>query len=150
MLNEFLLRRRSRLRAYRNTLLSAMGMAAIVLGLLAMHSAGAERVNVAEISGATDHTHDEASGVDSTTVGAGVGAAVRCDAECMQGVLDCALMVVGCAMLLTIAALVLLAHRPGLFRALLDAGGRVVMVMRRAAPPHAFRPDLIVLSISRT
>ncbi|MFK4729497.1 hypothetical protein ROT00_07410 [Agromyces mediolanus] len=136
-----------RFRLLRNTLLSTLGMAAIVVGLLAMHSAGAEHANLAEVSAVSAHSHATApDGADTLMVSGGL----HCDNDCMQGVMDCALMVMGCAMLLTFAALVVFAHRPGMFQALLDAGGRLVRAVRNAVPSHTLRPDLVVLSISRT
>ena len=153
MLTELRLPAHARMRTFRKTLLSALGMAAIVLGLLAMHSAGSEHVDVAGTSATAvvPHTHDEASTTAvSDILNAGIGAVLACDAGCMQGLVDCAMMVMGCAMLLTIAVLIVLAHRPGIFRALQDAGGHIITELLQAAPPHALRPSLIVLSISRT
>jgi hypothetical protein len=74
--------------------------------------------------------------------------AVQCDDVCMHGVMDCALMVMTCAMLLAFAAIVF-ARRPAMYRRLIDAGGRVA-AFSQSAPLQFHRPDLTVLSISRT
>lgn len=151
MLNLFRSMQPPRWRLLRNTMLSALGMAAIVVGLLAMHSAGTEHANLAEVSAAIAHSPETPAVLShgAATVVA-VSSVMDCDSHCMQGVMDCALMAISCAMLFSIAAFVLFAHRPGMFRALLDAGGRAVLQLRRATPAHLLRPDLIVLSISRT
>jgi len=133
---------RPRLNGVKRTLIAVLGMAAILVGLLAMHTAaGADHVNttaVPVVAGHVDH-HDTATAASSA----------QCDEACMHGLMDCALMVMTCAMLLIFAALVLLADRPAVFRRLLDAGGRAVAVVQNI-PLHLHRPDLAVLSISRT
>jgi hypothetical protein len=48
-----------------------------------------------------------------------------------------------------VAALIVFARRPGLYRKLQDAGARIATVLPRIPLP-VHRPDLIVLSISRT
>jgi hypothetical protein len=148
---------RPRLRAFRRTILSTLGMAAIVLGLLAMHSFGTEHASVADLPAASAHTgHAEPAdapmavitGVDAMVIGA-AATTLRCDEACMQDILDCAVMVMTCAMILAVAALIVFARRPGLYRTLQDTGGRIVAALPRA-PLHIHRPNLIVLSISRT
>ena len=143
-----------RLRAFRRTLMSVLGMAAIVLGLLAMHSAGAEHANVVEVPVAASHSHsggepDEALAAAGIVPVIAATTVLHCDDACLHGVMDCALMVMACAMLLAVVVLVLLAARPGEYRKLMDAGGRVVAALPRV-PLHVLRPDLTVLSISRT
>jgi hypothetical protein len=139
------------------------------VGLLAMHSSGAEHAAVAELPAATaapaptvysghagheSHAgHGEAPIAVATAVATALvsaaASAVHCDDACMHGLLDCTLMMLTCAMLLAVAALVVFPRRPGLYRKLHDAGGRIVAALPRT-PLHLHRPDLIVLSISRT
>jgi hypothetical protein len=148
---------RPRFRAFRRTILSTLGMAAIVLGLLAMHSFGTEHASVADLPASAAHTgHAESpeapiaviTAFDAIVVGA-AATTLQCDEACTQGLLDCAVMVMTCAMILAVAALIVVAHRPGMYRRLLDAGARVVRDPPMA-PLHIHRPDLTVLSISRT
>ena len=145
-----MLRSMLRFRAAQNALFSALGVAAVVLGLLAMHSVVTERSTVPETGEAIVGAHQlDTHGVGSAAAGV-AGVAQACDTACMQDMLDCALAAIGCAMLLFLAASVLLARRPSLFRALQDAGGRILVIRPPSVPRLALRPDLIVLSVSRT
>ena len=140
-----------RLRLLGHTPLSVLAMAAVVMGLLAMHSIGATDATPPGVSVVSAQSAESAkAAVDDAAADVPFATGLSCDANCAQGILDCALMVMGCAMLLTVAALVWFAHRAGMFRALLDAGRQVTVTLRRSAPPHALRPDLVALSISRT
>jgi hypothetical protein len=155
---------RPRLGALRRAILSTLGMAAIVVGLLAMHSSGPEHATAAVLPAATTSTahaghsgHAEAPMIVATAhaghsghaaVVSAAASAAHCDDACMHGVLDCALMVMTCVMLLG-AAIIVFARRPGVYRRLHDVGGRIVAVIPRV-PLAIHRPDLIVLSISRT
>ena len=144
-----MLRSMLRFRAVQNALFSALGVAAVLLGLLAMHSVVTERSTVPETGMVAVTAHQlDTHGVDSAA--ASVAGAHACDTACMQDMLECALAAIGCAMLLFLAASVLLARRPSLFRALQDAGGRILAIRPPSVPRLALRPDLIVLSVSRT
>lgn len=145
-----------RLRPFRRTILSALGMAAIVIGLLAMHSAGAEHADASEVSSAMTHAfHRHGNGavvapLPATTMATlSPASLVLCDEACAHGAMDPVLMAMGCAMLLAVVGFLLFAPRPGLFQRLSDAGGRVVAALPRT-PLHTLRPDLDALSISRT
>lgn len=145
---------RSRLRAIRRAFLSALGMAAIVLGLLAMHSSGAEHIAAAEPPVAASFTGhagaSPAAAVAATPVLlTAVTTAVQCDEVCAPGAMECALMVMACAMVLAVAAFIVFAHRPGMHRKLVDTGCRVIAALP-PVPLQILRPDLVVLSISRT
>lgn len=147
---------RPRYRGFRRTLLSALGMTAIVLGLLAMHSTGVEHsaAPLPAASAQTTHaTHTDAPSATATTLTtvfiSATAAAVPCDDACLNGVMVCALMVMTCAVLLAFAALFVFARRLAVYRRLLDAGGRVRAFIQ-SIPLHLHRPDLTVLSISRT
>ena len=145
---------RPRRRSIRRAMLSALGMAAMVLGLLAMHSFGAEHAPVPELPAAHsahagDVEGDEIAAVVTSVVATAVARAVQCAEACMHGALDCALMVMTCAMMLAVAALIVFARRPGVYRKLLDTGTPIVAAASRIPLP-IHRPDLTVLSISRT
>ena len=173
-MTEIRTRARPRLRALRRTVLSALGMAAIIIGLLAMHSSGAEHATLTELSAVTVHTEhtthaDHAVAADhaaaptavavapALTVTGAVAVAVAvaaasmplCDEACMHGIHDCAVLFMTCAMLLAVAAFIVVANRPAGYRKLFDARAQVV-AMPPVAPLHVHRPDLTVLSIDRT
>jgi hypothetical protein len=147
---------RPRRHSIRRAMLSALGMAAIVLGLLAMHSFGAEHAPVPELPAAAAHAAhaghvegDEIAAMATSVVATTMATAVQCDEACMHGALDCAWMVMTCAMMLAVAALIVFARRPGVYRKLFDTGTRIVAAASRIPLP-IHRPDLTVLSISRT
>ena len=141
--------------AFRRTVLGVLAMAAMVLGLLAMHSSGTAHSDVAVVSAApthASHSHGSASAGDvavASTKWSTATTMVHCDEACMRGAMDCAFMVMGCAMLLAVVSFVLFAHRPGVFRKLLEVGRRAAAALPRS-PLHTLRPDLVVLSISQT
>lgn len=151
--------------ALRRAILTTLGMAALVVGLLAMHPSGAEHAAVAELPAATASTapaahaghagHADAPIAVATAATAtsalvsAAASAMQCDDACMHGVLDCALMVMTCSMLLAVTALIVFARRPGVYRRLHDVGARTVAALPRT-PSHVHRPDLVALSISRT
>lgn len=168
---------RSRLGAVRRALFALLGVAAVLVGLLAMHTAGtgAEHAVGASVSHAS-HTatgpssgdHSAAAAPTSTAASvaghhvvaapvilasaviASAGDVAACDEACMSALSECALMVMSCAMLLVLVAFVLLAGGPAVFRRLLDRGGALLTGSLRGIPLHLHRPDLTVLSISRT
>jgi len=153
---------RPRSRGIRRTLLSALGMAAIILGLVAMHSTGGEHASPAafQVTAAASDAHathaaGSAAGTAVTTMATATAAtaisatAQLCDEACMHGVMDGVMMIMTCVMLLAVVAFVVFAHRPGLYRRLMDAGARA-FAARPRSPLHLLRPDLTVLSISRT
>jgi hypothetical protein len=144
-------------RTARATFVSVLLMVAVVLGLVAMHDRGPEHVaHVAPataVAGAHIDEHAASSPVPPaetmTAVVAGataVGGA--CDSGCVADLLGCAAAAVACAMMIAFGVLLALASRPAMFRRLLDAG-EIVRAVVRSLPGH-LRPDLHVLSISRT
>ncbi|WEO76049.1 hypothetical protein BJQ94_11765 [Cryobacterium sp. SO2] len=136
-------------------------LAAMLLGILAMHSmigghgaapaAAASTAHSDAIPSGTDvGTHVAVAAVAATAamiplVVHAEGGLLGC-ADCM---LDCAVWAMTCALLLVLAALIILARSPATYRRLIEAGGRVVSLFQRPAL-HLFRPSLVVLSISRT
>ena len=144
-------------RTARSALLSAMLMAAVALGLVAMHDSGSEHVAHAAVSTGTGTHADEHGGTDAmplaatmATVVAGATAVVaECGSDCAADLLGCAAAALACAMMIAFGIMLALASRPAMFRLLLDAGGAVRLGAREVFAGHR-RPDLHVLSISRT
>lgn len=138
----------------RSMIVAVLATAAMLLGLLAMHSAAAGHEMSVTPPTATAHAGQTTGGDAMTAVGvAAVTAAahihdglVTCGENCT---LDCELMAMTCVVLLVLASLVLLARLPSVYHRLLDAGGYVVDSFR-TIPLHIHRPSLTVLSISRT
>ncbi|MFE6965004.1 hypothetical protein ACFVAJ_07825 [Agromyces sp. NPDC057679] len=158
---------RSGIGAVRRVVVALLGVAAVLVGLLAMHTAGsgAEHSAAAAVShgshaslesGAAGHaTPSGAQGSTAehpavSTLVASIGGALACDEACMSALGDCALMVMGCAMLLVLVAFAFVAGGPAMFRRLLDRGAVDLSAFLRVIPSHLHRPDLTVLSISRT
>lgn len=157
----------------RRVLVALLGVAAVLVGLLAMHTAGsgAEHSGMPVVAVAAPGTANAASAhgdhatsahgehatsaavsfVEAVTALPAVESiAAACDEQCMSGLVDCALMVIGCVMLLLVVASVLLAGGPAVFGRLLDRVRVPVAAFARGIPLHLQRPDLTVLSISRT
>ncbi|MFF2272702.1 hypothetical protein ACFVTX_10540 [Agromyces sp. NPDC058136] len=156
---------RTRFGAARRVLVALLGVAAVLVGLLAMHTAGAgaEHSGMPVVAVAAPGTSNAAPAHGEHAASASVSLvetfaalpvvesiAAACDEQCMSGLVDCALMVIGCVMLLLIVAFVLLAGGPAVFRRLLDRVRALVAAFARGIPLHLQRPDLTVLSISRT
>ncbi|TFC48870.1 hypothetical protein E3T37_00985 [Cryobacterium sp. TMT2-10] len=140
---------RPRASAVRPVILAALTLAAMLLCLLAVHSAGhgaghdmpavassssmtAVHSAAAHVAAAQSAVADVAADVAAAPVGASGGA----------------MLAMTCSILLALAAVVVLARRPSLFQRLLEAGGFVVGSFR-AIPLHLHRPSLTLLSISR-
>jgi hypothetical protein len=149
---------RPRFHAFRATLLSALGIAAVVLGLLAMHSSGIEHASPAElpvaapahaVHTARSDTPTAANTATTTVLATAVATTAQCDEACMHNTMDGAAMVMTCTMLLMFAALIVFARPAASHRRLMAAGGRMIAFVH-SIPPHLHRPDLTVLSISRT
>ncbi|MGW9166705.1 DUF6153 family protein [Agromyces sp. NPDC055658] len=134
-------------RTARATLLSVVAMAALIVGLLAMHATGSSpehSTHVAPTSAAhhanpaTDARHAARAEPEASIAGAG-------HAPADLG--DCALMMLGCVMLVAAVA-VLIVAAPGAARAVARAVDDTRALLRSSAPPRP--PSLIALSISRT
>jgi hypothetical protein len=145
-------------RTIRSTFISILLMAAVVLGLVAMHDSGAEHLphngaSAAESAPHGGHLVDAApSSIEllPAAAAAGVTAMVAvCDTDCMAGLLDCAAIAMACAMMIAFAVVLALATRPAMTARLRDGGVAVLAVVRDSVASH-LRPDLHVLSISRT
>lgn len=148
----------------RTILLAVLALAALLIGVLAMHS-GAQMPALsasahgghsatADVPAATAGIHAPVNAATSTGTVAPTATATAiqdegglpCGGNCA---LDCALMVMLCVLLAIIAAIVHLAIAPALHRPLLEALRRVTLFRTDAVIP-TLRPSLTVLSISRT
>lgn len=144
-------------RTTRSTLVSVLLMAAVALGLVAMHDGGAEHVAHATASApeADSHVdeHAASSGMPlaetmNAVVAGTTAVAANCDSACVADLLGCAAAAMACAMMIAFGILLALASRPAMFKRVLATGETVGAVVR-SIPGH-LRPDLHVLSISRT
>jgi hypothetical protein len=139
-------------RTARATFVSVFLMAAVILGLLAMHGAGNQHLPHSAAESSVAHVDEH-----SSTATAGAGSAVTpaqeivaaCGDECMSNMLGCMLMVMTCALMIALAVALIVANRPAVYKQLKDAGDRLREAVRDISTLF-HRPDLNVLSISRT
>lgn len=146
-------------RTIRSTFLSVVLMAAVVLGLVAMHDSGGEHLPHDGASVATESVphgghlvHAAPSPTESVPTAAAVAVSTmiaECDSSCMADLLDCAAVAMACAMMIAFAVVLALAARPAMFGRLRDAGRAVLAMVRDSVAAH-LQPNLHVLSISRT
>ena len=149
-------------RTFRSSLASIFVMAAVILGLLAMHTAGAEHFDSPVAAVAGTHESPGAASADASDLIAGplvgstaavvviaASSVVDCDESCVQGALSCMVMIMSCVMLVVLALTASLARRPAVYRQLLDAGARLNLTARHVSS-RFLSPDLTALSISRT
>jgi hypothetical protein len=138
-------------RTARAAFVSVFLMAAVILGLLAMHGAGNQHLPHSAAESSVAHVDEHSS----TATGAGSAATpaqeivAACGEECMSNMLGCMLMVMTCALMIALAVALILANRPAVYKQLKDAGDRVREAVRDISTLF-HRPDLNVLSISRT
>ena len=142
----------------RTSLLAMLALIALLLGMLAMHSAASTHVMGIPLPVASSVTaHANTAPMEHAASAHGVHqmthvvvmAAAAISAGQQGGMLDCALMVMACAMLLVLAAIVLLSRRPALDQRLRDIGSAArTRLFAVTAPIH--RPSITVLCISRT
>lgn len=147
---------RSRHHVIHSVIVSVMAMAALLLGLFAVHSAGAGsghemNVPVADTSPHAEHSAG-ANGMVASAVAEVAVATASADSSWLSFGDDvmagCCMLVMTCAVLLIVVALIRLARQPSVYSRLLDAGGFVVSSFR-TIPLHVHRPSLTLLSISR-
>ena len=149
-------------RAFQSSLVSIFVMAAVILGLLAMHTAGADHFDspVAAVAGTHESPGAASAGasdliagplVASTTAVAVIAASSVVDGaeSCVQGALSCMVMIMSCVMLVVLALSVSLAKRPAVYKQLLNAGARLNLTAQHLSS-RFLSPDLTALSISRT
>lgn len=142
---------RTRLHVIRSVIVSVLAMAAMLLGLFAVHSAGARHEMNVAVPAASAHAEHivGASGVAGVAAVVGVSSAesgwLSLGDDFMAG---CGILAMTCSVLLIVVALIRLARQPSVYRRLLDAGPFVVR-LSRTVPLHVHRPSLTLLSISR-
>ena len=136
----------------RSVIVSALVMAAMLLGAFAVHSAGAGHEMGIPVPAAP--AHDQHLVEASEVAGIGAGTAVAAHAATgLIGVGDglmagCGILAMTCSVLLIVVALIRLARQPSAYRRLLDAVGLVAR-SSRTIPLPVHRPSLTLLSISR-
>ena len=149
-------------RALRSSLVSIVVMAAVILGLVAMHTAGADHFDspVAAVAGTHESPGAASAGANELIVGPLVASTVAvvviaassvvaCDESCVQGALSCMVVMMSCVILVVLALTASLAKRPAVYRQLLDAGARLNLTAKHVSSRFV-NPDLTALSISRT
>lgn len=134
---------------------ASLAMAAVIIGLVAMHSAGMVH---SDSHAATAVSHDlddqtaEAAAHHGTTTSLAhseipaVQPLLSCDETCAA---ECAMMALTCMVLFILSTLIFLGRFPAVLRRLVDRGRGLVLIAPRAAA-HIYSPSLTVLSISRT
>lgn len=153
-------------RVFHSAVLAALTMAAMLLCLLAVHSAGtghglghgaghslsaaatgaaATTVATTVTAGAHSAAAHVAASAATTVVALTAGAVSSADTHAMSGL---AALSMTCSLLLVLGGLILLSRRPSFCRRLLEAGGFIVGSFREI-PLHLHRPSLTLLSISR-
>jgi len=140
---------RSRQHVVRSTMVAVLTMAALLLGLLGLHSAALGDETNATSSAASapgDPAAAERGTANATTVSSYVDSGSRTASDGF--LLGCVILGMACVALLVLASIVMLAQRPAVYRRLLDAGG-VVVDSFTEIPFHLHRPSLTLLSISR-
>ena len=136
----------------RSMIVSVLAMAALLLGLFAVHSAAAG--HEMDVTVPAVFAHAEHTGATGMVASAGAVVAV---ASSMDGgwlsfddgfMAGCGVLAMTCSVLLIVVALIRLARQSSAYRRLLDAGGFAVSSFR-TIPLHVHRPSLTLLSISR-
>jgi hypothetical protein len=140
--------RATRLLRLFNWATAALGVAAILLGVLSMHATGSDHVAPAGPLAASSVSAPAATIVGVSTAGDHPATAwAHCDQTCVESILECALAIATCAALLLLVAFASLSHLPAA-----RWSGRI---LRFSAEPWRLalptpQPDLDQLSISRT
>ncbi|TFC29897.1 hypothetical protein E3O53_04465 [Cryobacterium sp. TMT2-18-3] len=148
--------RRSR-HVFHFAVLAVLTLAAMLLCLLAVHSAGtghglahppAHSLSAAPTSSTPVTATAMAVGAHSATAHTATSPDTvgNADTHSMSGL---AALSMTCSLLLILGALIVLSRRPSFYRRLLEAGGFIVSSFREI-PLHLHRPSLTLLSISRT
>jgi hypothetical protein len=149
-------------RVFHSAVLAALTMAAMLLCLLAVHSAGTGHGlghgagHSPSSATATTMAATATAATAATAMTAGAHSAVAHAAASLGGVSsagahatsDLAALSMTCTLLMVLGSLILLSRRPSAFRRLLESGGFIVGSFREI-PLHLHRPSLTLLSISR-
>lgn len=156
ILNDIPIGGRPERRVVRSVIVSVLAMAALLLGLFAVHSAGAGVNHEMSVAAPAASAHAE-HGTGAIGVMASADAVVAVVASSVDDgwlsfgddfMAGCGILAMTCSVLLIVVALIRLARQPSVYRQLLDAGGFVVSSFR-TIPLHVHRPSLTLLSISR-
>ncbi|WP_105033431.1 hypothetical protein [Cryobacterium aureum] len=144
----------------RTALLALVALAALVLSVLAMHSAASAHVMGIPLPISSSHSAEHATGAAPQTISTTLPdtalvttamtittATTLNRAASHVGMLDCALMVMGCVMLLVLAALILF-RRSALVQRSVASGHNLVSRIF-AVEESSHRPSLSILCISR-
>lgn len=137
----------------RSVIVSVLALAALLLGLFAVHSVGAEHEMAVDETVASVHAvHSAGANGVMASVNSVIAVASSSDggwlghgADFMAG---CGILAMTCSVVLIVVALIRLARQPSVYSRLLDAGGFVVSSFR-TIPLLVHRPSLTLLSISR-
>ena len=140
---------RPRRHVIRSTMVAVLTMAAMVLGLLAFHSAAAGDETSGTVSVVSAHA-EKAAAERGTASAVSIFPYVDGGSHTVGDgfLVGCVIMGTVCVALLILASVVFLARRCAVYRRLLDVGGFVVGSFREI-PLHLHRPSLTLLSISR-
>ena len=146
---------RTRLHVIRSVIVPVLAMTALLLGLFAVHSAGARHEMDVAVPAVAAHA-EHATAIAEASGAAGVGAVHVVAAGAQSGWLSlgddfmagCGILAMTCSILLIVVALIRLARQPSTHRRLLDAG-RFVVTSFRTVPLRVHRPSLTLLCISR-
>lgn len=140
---------RPRQHVIRSTMVAALTMAAMLLGLLALQPFAASDQTSGAVSVVS--AHDEKAAAELGTANAASISAYVDGGSHTAGdgfLVGCMIMGMACVALLILVSPVILTRWPAVYRRLLDAGGFVVDSFSEI-PLHLHRPSLTLLSISR-
>lgn len=136
-------------------IVSVLVTAAVLLSLLAIHTAVAEPELGATLPGAYAHA-EQSRGTSAVVTGAAGDASATPAMQAVDasvagvadGMLDCALIAISCGILLTLTSLLLRVLSAAVCRRALGGVGRLFQ-STYAPPLHIYRPSLTVLSVTR-
>jgi len=138
-----------------SVIVSVLAMAAMLLGLFAMHSATSGARHDMSVTASTPAAPAEhPAGANRAVAGAVAAVAVASGMDSgwlsfgKSFMAGCGILALTCAVLLIVVALFRLARQSSVYARLLDAGGLHVRSVRMI-PLHMHRPSLTLLSISR-
>jgi len=126
---------------------SLLALAALLVAVLAIHSEATGHAMHTPVPASSIAAQQQAS-VSGMTVVVAAPVVAAISSGSLDGILDCALLAMTCALLLTLVAMVFLTRLPATYRRLLDAGGVILRSWRTNVIPIQ-RPSLTLLCISR-
>jgi len=140
----------------RSVFVSLLAMTAMLLGLLAMHSASSGAPRELAVTSPASAIAEHTAGMNQVKAGAAAVGVVEMATNVDSGwlgfgtgfMVGCGILALTCAVLLIVVALNRCARQPSVYARLCDAGGLVVRSVRSISL-EAHRPSLTLLSISR-